>query len=183
MMTMPTCHVDKRCLWEATALLTEPAIATATLKMRSAFAVVTALLTRIWTAFATTKTIVVKSMHAAGNVRIPEGECDCEGNVEDAVGECGGDCFSRQHRHLHRSHHVRLLGFLACNYDAMANTDSGLCELPDECDDMDDMTFNDVLNDSWCVCRDVDCVGLFGLNRLQLRHGCQHGQRPLCIPR
>ena len=41
---------------------------------------------------------------------------------------------------------------MACNYDEMANTDNGLCELPgDECDDMDDMTFNDVINDS-CAC-------------------------------
>ena len=32
---------------------------------------------------------------------IPEGECDCEGNVEDAAGECGGDCFAADSTGLH----------------------------------------------------------------------------------
>ena len=84
---------------------------------------------------------------------IPEGECDCEGNVLDAAGECGGDCFAADSTGT--CIEVIMLGCLdslACNYDAMANTDNGLCELPgDECDDMDDMTFNDVINDS-CAC-------------------------------
>ena len=69
---------------------------------------------------------------------IPEGECDCEGNVLDAAGECGGDCFAADSTGT--CIEVIMFGCLdslACNYDAMANTDSGLCELPgDECDDM-----------------------------------------------
>ena len=61
----------------------------------------------------------------------------------------------------------------------MTNTDDdGSCELVigEACDDMDDMTFNDMVNDS------CECVGtlivLGCLDTLaQLRHGCQHGQR------
>ena len=40
----------------------------------------------------------------------------------------------------------------ACNYDMTASIDNGSCTYPgDECDDMDELTFNDMLNDS-CVC-------------------------------
>ena len=46
----------------------------------------------------------------------------------------------------------------ACNYDALANTDSGLCEFPgDDCDDLNDMTIDDVVNDE-CSCEGQELV-------------------------
>ena len=43
---------------------------------------------------------------------------------------------------------------MACNYDEMANTDDGSCLVIGEaCDDMDDMTIEDIVNDS------CECVG------------------------
>ena len=32
------------------------------------------------------------AVYACGCTSIPEGDCDCNGNVLDALGECGGDC-------------------------------------------------------------------------------------------
>ena len=48
---------------------------------------------------------------------IPEGECDCQGNVEDECGVCGGQngCFG-----------CTDLG--ACNYDPTASIENGSCE-------------------------------------------------------
>ena len=34
------------------------------------------------------------AVYACGCTSIPEGDCDCNGNVLDALGECGGDCDS-----------------------------------------------------------------------------------------
>ena len=34
------------------------------------------------------------AVYACGCASIPEGDCDCNGNVLDALGECGGDCES-----------------------------------------------------------------------------------------
>ncbi len=46
----------------------------------------------------------------------------------------------------------------ACNYDALANTDNGLCEVPgDACDDGDDNTVFDVIGDD-CLCAGVPAV-------------------------
>ena len=41
---------------------------------------------------------------------------------------------------------------LACNYDMDANTDDDSCLIVgNSCDDLDDITINDIINDS-CVC-------------------------------
>ena len=34
------------------------------------------------------------AIYDCGCSGIPDGDCDCDGNTEDAVGECGGDCSS-----------------------------------------------------------------------------------------
>ena len=52
------------------------------------------------------------------------------------------------------------LDSLACNYDMTAMTDDGSCTYPgDACDDMDETTINDLLNDD-CVC--VGDSAIFG---------------------
>ena len=46
----------------------------------------------------------------------------------------------------------------ACNFDALANTDNGLCEVPgDACDDGDENTVFDVIGDD-CLCSGVPAV-------------------------
>ena len=46
----------------------------------------------------------------------------------------------------------------ACNFDALANTDNGLCEVPgDACDDGDESTVFDVIGDD-CMCAGVPAV-------------------------
>ena len=56
---------------------------------------------------------------------------------------------------------------LACNFDEAATTDNGSCAYPgDPCNDMDDLTVNDVLNDS-CVC--VGITSVFDREELEFR--------------
>ena len=65
---------------------------------------------------------------------------------------------------------------MACNYDEMANTDDGSCLVIGEaCDDMDDMTIDDIVNDS-CEC--VGTLMVLGHRLLggNIDHGCQHRQ-------
>ena len=97
----------------------------------------------------------------------------------DALDECGGDCFEADS--LGNCLETIVLGCIddmACNYDDMANTDDGSClVIGDACDDMDDMTFDDIVNDS-CECVGtlivLGCTGHLGM---QLRHGREHEQR------
>ena len=59
-------------------------------------------------------------------------DCDCEGIM--AISGCTNE--------------------MACNYNEMANEDDGSCLVIGEaCDDMNDMTFDDIVNDS------CECVG------------------------
>ena len=69
--------------------------------------------------------------------------CDCDGNVLDACGECGGDGLSC----------AGCSSNLACNYDPSAAVQSlDVCVYPGEaCDDGEAMTINDVYNDD-CTC-------------------------------
>ena len=62
---------------------------------------------------------------------VPDGQCDCEGNVEDAVGDCGGDCASDQDEDgvCDVDEIIGCQNPLACNYDPEA-TDPGTCYLP-----------------------------------------------------
>ena len=73
----------------------------------------------------------------------------------DALGECGGDCLEADSTGTCIEFIMEgCTNELACNYDEMANTDDGSCLVIGEaCDDMDDMTFDDIVNDS------CECVG------------------------
>ena len=53
-----------------------------------------------------------------GGSGIPEGECDCDGNVLDECGVCGGNGY------------VGCTNPEACNYDAGACGDDGSCDVP-----------------------------------------------------
>jgi hypothetical protein len=72
------------------------------------------------------------------------------------LGECGGDCFADNDNDGICDEEIMLgcTNEMACNYDEMANTDDGSClVIGESCDDMDDMTFDDIVNDS------CECVG------------------------
>ena len=71
--------------------------------------------------------------------------CDCNGNVLDACGECGGDGLSC----------AGCASYLACNYDPDASVQSfDVCVFPGEaCDDGDAMTTSDVYDN------DCNCAG------------------------
>ncbi|MGB2158164.1 MAG: hypothetical protein ACPHX0_06800, partial [Flavobacteriales bacterium] len=56
-----------------------------------------------------------------GGNGIPEGQCDCAGNVLDPCGECGG------------TGEIGCTDVLACNYNASACVDDGSCLMFDEC--------------------------------------------------
>jgi len=61
------------------------------------------------------------AVFACGCDVAPEGFCDCEGNVEDECGECGGDGY------------LGCTDPIACNYDSEACGDDGSCLELDEC--------------------------------------------------
>jgi len=100
---------------------------------------------------------------------------------DDVLGVCGGDCFEADSTGTCLEFYIygcldslacnfaedantddgscdySCLGCmddLACNYDSTATIDSGMCELPgDACDDMDDTTTNDTIDEN------CDCLG------------------------
>ena len=86
---------------------------------------------------------------------------DAEANVDDgtcaeldAIDECGGDCFADNNDDgiCDELIVVGCINMEACNYNIEANTDDGSCLVIGEaCDDLDDMTINDVI-DSTCAC-------------------------------
>ncbi|MDA9756009.1 T9SS type A sorting domain-containing protein [Flavobacteriales bacterium] len=86
------------------------------------------------------------------NANVDDGSCE----YLDALGECGGDCFADNDGDGICDEEIMLgcTNDMACNYDEMANTDDGSCLVIGEaCDDMDEMTIDDTVNDS------CECVG------------------------
>ena len=61
---------------------------------------------------------------------IPEGACDCDGNVEDAIGECGGSCTSDNNSNgvCDDAEVYGCTSSFACNYDPTATVDDGSCD-------------------------------------------------------
>ena len=61
---------------------------------------------------------------------IPDGACDCDGNVEDVLGECGGSCASDDNENG-VCDDAEILGCtseFACNYDPTATVNDGSCD-------------------------------------------------------
>ena len=70
------------------------------------------------------------AIYGCGCNEIPEGDCDCEGNILDAIGECGGDCdFDQNGNGICDDEEV--LGCVdptACNFNSEATSDDGSCD-------------------------------------------------------
>ena len=72
----------------------------------------------------------------------------------DALEVCGGDCFAADSTGCIELIMLGCTDSLACNYEMDANTDDGSClVIGESCDDMDDMTVNDM------VTADCGCAG------------------------
>ena len=83
------------------------------------------------------------AIYECGCADIPEGDCDCDGNQLDALGECGGtcaedldgdgicddadDCIGEEDADGNCNTVPGCTDAAACNYDAEANTDDGSC--------------------------------------------------------
>jgi hypothetical protein len=70
------------------------------------------------------------AVYECGCSDIPEGECDCNGNVLDAVGECGGACELDENEDG-VCDTLEIYGCMdssSCNYNPDANYDSGECD-------------------------------------------------------
>ncbi len=61
---------------------------------------------------------------------IAEGACDCDGNVLDALGVCGGDCESDANGNgiCDSDELPGCTDSIACNYDASATQEDGSCD-------------------------------------------------------
>jgi hypothetical protein len=66
---------------------------------------------------------------------IPEGDCDCDGNVLDALGECGGDCLADSNGDgiCDGDEVLGCINYSACNYNPDANLPDpeGPCAYPE----------------------------------------------------
>ena len=69
-----------------------------------------------------------------GGTGIPEGACDCDGNVIDAIGVCGGDCLADYDADgiCDDSDPPGCTDPMACNYDAAAYEEDGSCVFAEE---------------------------------------------------
>ncbi len=75
-----------------------------------------------------------------GSDIIPDDQCDCNGNVEDECGECGGD----------DSTCIGCMDDAACNYDENNTVDGGSCTYPETYYNCDGTCINDLDEDSVC---------------------------------
>ena len=86
---------------------------------------------------------------------VDDGSC----SYEDAVGVCGGECFADYDGDGICDEFI-VLGCtfeIACNYSFESNVDDGSCLVVGEaCDDGNEMTINDMLQDEcWCVGEEI----------------------------
>ena len=74
-------------------------------------------------------------IYACGCSEIPEGDCDCDGNQEDAIGVCGGTCTADLDEDgVCDSDEVPgCTDATACNYNSAATDDDGSCLSNDAC--------------------------------------------------
>ena len=113
-----------------------------------------------------------------GCTELPAGDCDCEGNQLDILGECGGDCTADVDGDGVCDTEDNCIDMTACNY---ANGPNGVCQYFDACgvcggdgtdideDDLCDSEDNctDILacnydEDSNAVCQYLDACGTCG---------------------
>ncbi len=75
------------------------------------------------------------AIYDCGCTEIPAGDCDCDGNVEDAIGVCGGTCTADIDGDgvCDSSEVPGCTDQTACNYDANATDDDGSCLTNDAC--------------------------------------------------
>ena len=107
-------------------------------------------------------------------MRLPEGACDCDGNVPDATGECGGDCTSDVDADgvCDDEEVPGCTDPAACNFNPDATDDDGSCDLlsclgctdPAACNFNEEATVDDgscALPGSYDVCEDGIPVSVF----------------------
>ena len=95
-------------------------------------------------------------IYACGCSDIPEGDCDCNGNQLDALDVCGGSCEADADMDgvCDDAEIAGCTDMGACNYSENATDDDGSCLFTgDACDDMNDGTGNDTINEN------CECVG------------------------
>jgi len=70
------------------------------------------------------------AIYECGCTDIAEGDCDCDGNQLDALGECGGDCAADADGNgvCDDAEVLGCMNACACNYDSAATQDDGNCE-------------------------------------------------------
>ena len=70
------------------------------------------------------------AIYACGCTEISEGDCDCEGNVLDVLGVCGGGCQADDNANgiCDEDEVLGCTDNHACNYDFSANVDDASCE-------------------------------------------------------
>ena len=70
------------------------------------------------------------SIYDCGCSDIPAGDCDCDGNQLDALGECGGPCEADANSNgvCDDAEVAGCTDSAACNYDAAATEDDGSCD-------------------------------------------------------
>jgi hypothetical protein len=96
------------------------------------------------------------AVYECGCAAIPEGDCDCEGNQLDALGECGGGCGAD----ANGDGICDVPGCTdpaACNYDPLANTDDGSCQFAAAYYDCAGNCLNDSDGDG--VCDELEISG------------------------
>ena len=78
---------------------------------------------------------VLDECGVCGGTGIPDGECDCEGNIPDALGICGGDCISDYNLNgiCDSNEIIGCTYEEASNFNANATLDDGSCVYED-CD-------------------------------------------------
>ena len=104
-------------------------------------------------------------IYECGCQDIPAGECDCDGNVEDAIGVCGGDCAedSNVDGICDDEQVAGCTSPAACNYDPAAVFDDGSCDfvscLALGCTDPSACNFDPTAQINDGSCDFLSCIG------------------------
>ena len=110
-------------------------------------------------------TAVVDECGVCGGGGIPAGDCDCDGNVADAIGVCGGDCAEDVNGDniCDDEQTSGCTSPAACNYDPAAVVDDGSCDFLScivfGCDDPSACNFDDTVEINDGSCDYLSCIG------------------------